>query len=175
LTQFALTVPQLIAAAPCLELMPLPDEEPATLDNEEFATRTIFPFFIRRRGVKLSHAAAAILYRALNDDVASLLPATLPPMLRLLAARRCHIGQPVAVPDGMGGTFGALRISAGARVVSESWRSDDILAARENLRGEFDQIRAIVEKLALLVRYYDTIEPAYSAAPPSTDFRVSAA
>ncbi len=175
LTQFAQTVPQLIAAEACLEPMPLPDEEPATLDNEEFATRTIFPFFIRRRGELLSYAAASIIYRALNDDIASLLPATLPPMLRLLAARRCHIGQPVAVPDGMGGSLGALRISAGARVVSESWRSDDILAAHENLRGEFDQIRAIVEKLALLVRYYDAIEPAYTAAPASTDYRVSAA
>jgi hypothetical protein len=175
LTQFAQTVPQLIAAEPCLELMPLPDEEPATLDNEEFATRSIFPFFVRRRGELLSHAQAAILYRALNDDVAGLLPATLPPMLRLLAARRCHIGQPVAVPDGQGGSLGALRISAGARVVSETWRADDILAARENLRTEFDQVRAIVEKLALLVRYYDEIEPAYTAAQAPTHYRVSAA
>ncbi|HXE29777.1 MAG TPA: hypothetical protein VN656_14755 [Stellaceae bacterium] len=175
LAQFAQTVPQIIAAEPCLELMPLPEEEPATLDNEEFATRTIFPFFIRRRGERLSHAEAAILYRALNDDVAALLPATLPPMLRLLAARRCHIGQPVAVPDGMGGTLGALRISAGARVVSETWRSDDILIAHENLRAEFDQIRAIVEKLALLVRYYDAIEPAYTAAQAPTTYHVSAA
>ena len=175
LAQFAQTVPQIIAAEPCLELMPLPEEEPATLDNEEFATRTIFPFFIRRRGERLSHAEAAILYRALNDDIAALLPATLPPMLRLLAARRCHIGQPVAVPDGMGGTLGALRISAGARVVSETWRSDDILIAHENLRAEFDQIRAIVEKLALLVRYYDAIEPAYTAAQAPTTYHVSAA
>ncbi len=174
LKQFAEVVPQLIAAEPCLEPMALPDDEPATLDNEEFATRTIFPFFVRRRGELLSHAQAAILYRALNDDVAPLLPATLPPMLRFLAARRCHIGQPVAVPDGMGGALGALRISAGARVVSESWNSD-MLVARENLRGEFDQIRAIIEKLALLVRYYDSIEPAYTAAKPSTTYRVSAA
>jgi hypothetical protein len=175
LTQFAQTVPQLIAAEPCLEPMPLPEEEPATLDNEEFAMRTIFPFFIRHRGERVSHAAASILYRALNDDVAPLLPATLPPMLRLLAARRCHIGQPVAVPDGSGGSLGALRISAGARVVSESWRSNDILAARENLRGEFDQVRAIVEKLALLVRYFDEIEPAYTTAQVPTNYRVSAA
>jgi hypothetical protein len=175
LTQFARTVPQLIAAEPCLELMPLSEEEPVTPDNEEFATRTIFPFFIRARGELLSHAQASILYRALNDDVVSLLPATLPPMLRLLATRRCHIGQPVSVPDGRGGSLGALRISAGARVVSESWRSDDILAARENLCGEFDQIRAIVEKLALLVRYYDAIEAAYTATQAPTPYHVSAA
>jgi hypothetical protein len=175
LAQFAETVPQLIAAEPCLELMPLPEDEPPVFDNEEFAARTIVPFFVRRRGERLAHAAAAILYRALNDDVAPLLPANLPPMLRLLAARRCHIGQPVAVPDGTGGSLGALRISAGARVVSESWRSDDVLAARENLCGEFDQIRAIVAKLALLVRYYDEIEPAYTAAQAPIPYHVSAA
>jgi hypothetical protein len=59
-------------------------------------------------------------------------------------------------------------------VVSETWRSHDMLATRENLRAEFDQIRAIVEKLALLVRYYEAIEPAYSAQAP-IDYRVSAA
>jgi hypothetical protein len=174
LAQFAQTVPQLIAAEPSLELMPLPEKERANLD-EEFAARTIFPFFARRCGERLSHAAAAILYRALNDDVAPILPATLPPMLRLLAARRCHIGQPVAVPDGAGGVLGALRISAGARLVSETWCRDDILAGRENLRGEFDQVRAIIEKLALLVRYYDTIEAAYAAAEAPAHYRVSAA
>jgi hypothetical protein len=175
LAQFAQTVPQIIAAEPCLEPMPLPEDEPATPGNEEFAARTIFPFFLRRRGERLSHAGASILYRALNDDVAPLLPTTLPPMLRLLAARRCHIGQPVAVPDSAGSLLGALRISAGARVVSENWRGDDILAARENLRIEFDQIRAIVEKLALLVRYYEAIEPAYSGAQDPINYRVSAA
>ena len=173
LAQFAKVVPQLIADEPCLESMPLPEEE-ALADDGEFAARTIFPFFVRRKSSPLTHGDAAVLYRALNDDVASLLPATLPPMLRLLAARRCHIGQPVAVPDGMGGSLGALRISAGARVVSESWCSD-ILVARENLRGEFDQVRAIIEKLALLVRYFDAVAPVYSASQPQTPYRVSAA
>jgi hypothetical protein len=175
LTQFAQIVPQLIAAEPCLEPIPLIEEEPGTFDNAEFSVRTIFPFFVRRRGERFSLTETTILYRALNDDVASLLPATLPPMLRFLASRRCHIGQPVAVADGMGGSLGALRISAGARVVSETWRDDDILAARENLRGEFDQVRAIVEKLALLVRYFEAIQPAYTADPTPSSYRVSAA
>ncbi|HVA13971.1 MAG TPA: hypothetical protein VNF99_12025 [Stellaceae bacterium] len=174
LAQFAEIVPQLIAAEPCLEPIALPTDVTETLDDEEFAARTIFPFFIRRKGALLSHAQAGALYRALNEDVVSLLPATLPPMLRLLAARRCHIGQPVAVPDGKGGSVGALRISAGARVVSESWR-DDMLAARENLHVEFDQVRAVIEKLALLARYFDTIEPAYAAGIIPTHYRVSAA
>lgn len=174
LTQFADVVPRIIAAQSCLESMTFPEGAGELLDDEEFAARTIFPFFVRRKGARLSHADTAILYRALNDDVASLLPATLPPMLRLLAARRCHIGQPVAIADGKGGSVGALRISAGARVVSESWRSD-ILAARENLRAEFDQVRAIVEKIALLVRYFDAIEPVYAAGAAQTPYQVSAA
>ena len=163
----------MIADEPCLQPLPLPSDE-IVADAEEFAARTIFPFFIRRKGTLLSHGDAGILYRALNDDVAALLPATLPPMLRLLTARRCHIGQPVAVPDGNGSSIGALRISAGARVVSETWRSD-MLAARENLRAEFDQVRAIIEKLALLVRYFDEIAPAYANGPIQTPYRVSAA
>lgn len=176
LTQFAEVVPRLLAAEPSIVPMPLPDEAADMFDAEEFAVRTIFPFFIRRKGALLSHIQASVLYRALNDDVASLLPATLPPMVRFLAARRCHIGQSVAVPDGKGSSLGALRISAGARVASEAW-SGDIVAAREHLHGEFDQVRAIVEKIALLVRYFDAIEPAYAAGQihVSSSYRVSAA
>lgn len=173
LARFAEVVPRLIADEPCLQPMALPLVE-ATAADEEFAVPTIFPFFVRRKGALLAHADAGIVYRALNDDVASLLPAALPPMLRLLAARRCHIGQPVAVPDGKGGSLGALRISAGARVVSESWRRD-ALVARENLRGEFDQVRAIIEKIALLVRYFDAIAPVYALGQVQTTYRVSAA
>jgi hypothetical protein len=174
LAQFAEVVPRLMTAEPSLAAMPLPDEGSDMFDAEEFGARTIFPFFVRRKGALLSHAQASILYRALNDDVAPLLPATLPPMLRFLAARRCHIGQSVAVPDGKGSSLGVLRISAGARVVSESWH-DDVIAAREHLHGEFDQVRAIVEKIALLVRYFDAIEPVYSAGQMQTSYRVSAA
>jgi len=174
LRQFAEVVPRLIAAERSCEALRL-GEEPATdASDEEFAVRTIFPFFVRGNGRLLSQAQAAIIYRALNDDVAGLLPSTLPPMLRLLAARRCHIGQPVAVADGPSRFVGALRISAGARVVSETW-DQDALVARENLRAEFDQVRAILEKIRLLARYFEAIEPVY--APPGTQSpqRVSAA
>jgi hypothetical protein len=159
-TRFADAITGLIDAEPCLKPMPLPREVAHTLDDEEFASPTIHPFFVRRRGALLSYAQTKILYCALNDDVSALLPVNPPPMMRLLAARECHIGQPVALPDGRGSSIGVLRISAGARVVSESWCSDR-LTARENLRGEFDQLRAIVEKIALVVRYFDAIETAY--------------
>jgi hypothetical protein len=154
--------------------MTLSSEVAETLDDEEFGSPTIHPFFVRRRGALLSYTQTSILYRALNDDVAPLLPVTLPSMMRLLAARECHIGQPVALPDGHGSSIGALRISASARMVSESWCAD-MLTARENLRGEFDRVRAIVEKIALLVRYFDAIEPAYAAGQVPAHYRANVA
>jgi hypothetical protein len=95
-------------------------------------------------------------------------------MQRLLAARRCHIGQPVSLPDGQGGFKGALRVSAGARFVSESW-NPELTRARGKLRGEFDQIRAIFGKIHLLARHFDDIEPAYSQARAAPPRQVSAA
>ena len=172
--QFAEVVPRLIAAEGSCEALLVNDAPPADAEDEELAHRTIFPFFVRRNGRLLSQAQAAVVYRALNDDVAPLLPATLPPMQRLLGARRCHIGQPVAVADGPSRTVGALRISAGARVVSETW-NEDALVARENLRAEFDQVRAILEKIRLLTRYFEDIEPVYNQPGAATPHRVSAA
>jgi len=173
LNQFAETVPRLISAEPCLEPLSFDAAPEGDGADEEMGVRTIFPFFVRRNGRALSQVEAAMLYRALNEDVAPLLPAQVPPMQRLLGARRCHIGQPVALPDGQGGVNGALRISAGARVVSETW-CEDLDAARENLRREFDQVRAIVGKLQLLVRHYDEIAQAAARSRPA-NLRVSAA
>ncbi len=173
LRQFAEIVPQFIAAESRVEALPL-DDPAGEGDDEEMAVRTIFPFIVKRNGRALSQAQAATLYHALNDDVSPLLPAKLPPMQRLLAARRCHIGQPVALPDGQGGMKGALRVSAGARVVSESW-CEDLDAARAKLRREFDQVRAIFEKIHLLVRHFDDIEPAYALSRAAAPYRVSAA
>ena len=172
--QFAELVPRLIAAETSLEPLALAEAGPDDIDDEEMAVPTIFPFVARRAGQLLSQAQATTLYRALNDDVAALLPAHLPPMQRLLARRRCHIGQPVAVADGRGGVAGALRISAGARIASENW-DDDILVARENLRGEFDQVRAILEKAGLLVRYFAEIEQFYRQPGPALPYQESAA
>jgi hypothetical protein len=174
LRQFAEVVPRLVGAESSCEALLLGNEAAADSDDEEFAERTIFPFFVRSKGRLMSQAETTTLYRALNDDVAALLPTTLPPMQRLLAARRCHIGQPVAVADGHNRVAGALRISAGARVVSETWR-DDALLARENLRGEFDQVRAILEKIRLLTRYFEAIEPVYEHPGAASPHRVSAA
>ncbi len=174
LRQFAEVVPRLIESEGIFELVPCPRGPHDDIDEEEMVAPTIFPFFVRYGARLMSQAEATVIYRALNDDVARVLPAALPPMQRFLAMRRCHIGQPVDLPNGRGGRAGALRISAGARVVSETWVRD-IVQSRENLYGEFDQVRAILEKIRLLVRHFDVIERTYR--PPSSEkpYQVSAA
>jgi hypothetical protein len=174
LAQFSEIVPRLLGAETYLEPMSFDRGIGDELGDDEMSVRTIFPFFVRRNGQALSYAQAVKLYRALNDDVSHFLPSSLPPMQRLLAARCCHIGQPVAVPDRRGGMAGALRISAGARVVSETW-CDDMKAARENLRCEFDQVRAILEKIRLLMRCFNDIEEVYDRPESPLSHQVSAA
>jgi hypothetical protein len=156
LARFAETVPGLIAGEASLELVPEYDH-PREEADEEMTARTIFPFLVRRAGRALGPADAAILYRALNRDVSALLSPRLSAEERRLAAQLCHIGQPVALTLPDGAAAAALRISAGARVVSECWSPAGDAASGAALEREFDQIRLILAKLALLLRHFEAI------------------
>ena len=162
LARFAEIVPGLIASEEMLEL--LPDYERSSGgEEEEMAVRTIFPFLVRRAGSALDTADCILLYRALNADVSALLPAGASARQRRLAAQLCHIGQPVALSLPTGAAA-ALRISAGARVVSESWSEAGEAASFAALEREFDQVSFILDKLALLLRHFDAIARAFAPA-----------
>jgi hypothetical protein len=147
LAAFAERVPALLAAA---GLEPLIDPMPADAADEEMAVRTIFPFRVRRGGTVLTPAECAVLYRGLNQDMAPLLGA------EPLARQLCHIGQPVALADGSA----ALRISAGARVVSETWSRRSEATSFVALEREFEQVRTILAKIALLLPHLDRLAAA---------------
>jgi hypothetical protein len=151
---FSSTVERLIAERPNLQLLPA-YEKAATddLDDEEMTARTIFPFFVRRHGKLLSFEACGQLYRALNCDVSHLLPRSATARQHQVAAQICHIGQPVGVIDRLGSLAGTLRISAGSRVVSETWHAANQVASLEKLEEEFAQIQTILDKIDLLVEY----------------------
>jgi hypothetical protein len=157
LARFAATVPALIAETGSLDLLADHDRT-AGGDDEEMATRTIFPFVVRRDRGPMSFTQCTTLYRALNADVSAQLPGASPEE-RTLAARLCHIGQPVMLGASVDDP-GALRISAGARVVSETWSIAGEEAAMANLAREFAEIRIVLAKLGLLVRHFDAIERA---------------
>jgi hypothetical protein len=152
LREFSRIVPQLIAEKPSLQSLPAFEEAGTDrLDDEELAEPTIFPFFISDRGKFLSVDACHTIYRALNRDVSSLLPASATSQQRKVAARLCHIGQPVGVPVSQSEIAGTLRISAGSRVVSETWSAAGESVSARKLAQEFDQVRTILDKIELLV------------------------
>jgi len=136
-----------------LELLPEdPHDASDAINDGEFTTRTILPFVLRRNGEAISREAAAKMYHALNRDVSSLLPSSATGLEKLVAAQLCHIGQPVAILSGKGEETAVLRISAGARILSDSWNADPKIA-RRNLDCECEQVRLIVEKIGLLLRH----------------------
>lgn len=121
---------------------------------------TIMPFLVLgpdRRPLDLEQARR--LYQWLNADVAACLPAGLGATERFLAALRCHIGQPAPVADGAGGIAGALRISAGARLVSGE-PSHDGIDGEARLAREIRDARACLEKLSLLLRHLPVLDRA---------------
>jgi hypothetical protein len=156
LRRFAATLPALLAADPVCRLLPEAAAPPPAAPGDEMQTRTIFPFLLERDGRPLAVEACGAIYRALNQDVAPLLPAAASAAERRLAAQLCHIGQPVALRHASGATVGALRISAGARYVSGSWRPEPA-AAEAALAAELDQVRTILAKIGLLVRHLDAV------------------
>ena len=168
---FASTVEQLIAARPNLE--PLPACEgaapqafgvgplaPDGLAGQEIEPRTIFPFFVRRQGKRLSVDDCTRIYRSLHCDMTNLLSQPASIAHQQMAMASCHIGQTVPVPDEMQGVVGTLRISASARVVSETWRTSGETESFKELNRRLDQVRLILDKIDLLVENLDALSPA---------------
>jgi hypothetical protein len=119
---------------------------PGEPDDEEMAARTIFPFVVRAGRRVSSSDAASFVYQRLNCDSSGLLPEWTKPCDKALASRLFQIGQPVKLPGG----GAALRISVGARMLSECW-SPDAAVAEANIRRELQRVAETLGKIALLV------------------------
>jgi hypothetical protein len=134
--------------------------EPPTgdgVDDAEMASATIFPFLLRRHGVWISPEQSAIVHRALNRDLSSLLPGGAASADRRLAAQLCHVGQPVAIGDASGRALGALRIAAGARLVSETWSGAGPVVSLQRLGAALSEVRTVLDKLELILRHFDRL------------------
>ena len=156
LSEFAAAVTRHVARCPEVALLPEPEPSSADaeLEPDEFAARTIFPFTVSHDGRALSFAQARRLHQALNMDGAAL------GLGRgdRIAATPCHIGQPVAIADGAGGTAGALRISADARLVSDSWAGAGDLVSTARLTERIDQVATVFDKLRFLLSHLDRLD-----------------
>ncbi len=129
---------------------------------------SIFTFSLRaphEPGSCLSPAEARNVYLWLNTDLSALLP-----QAGDLAARICHIGQPVPLPQPGGeGLQGALRVSAGARLISGE-PSHRGLRAQARLNREFSDLTLVFAKIDLILRHWSLLveanpAPRYRPAP----------
>jgi len=124
-----------------------------TYNNEEFGLRhirTIFPFFIRNDHDVLSVDQVKKLYTLLNSDISNQFEDTSLETFRL-AAQKCHIGQAVNVKYGNDFQSAVLRISLGARVISESWANRDISIYFRNIEAQMNQVTVIIKKIELIL------------------------
>ncbi|HEX7389160.1 MAG TPA: hypothetical protein VF286_03550 [Acidiphilium sp.] len=153
--RFAATVRDSIARHAMFVLLPVPDpsRESAGWDT----LRSVFGFAVRMPGDSarlLDPAAMRKLYHWLNADCSVLFEDEAE---RRLAARICHIGQPVALPDGAGGQVGWLRVSAGARLISGE-PSHRGLAASRRLDREMADLALVFDKIALLHAHWARLQ-----------------
>ena len=122
-------------------------------NGEEFGIRnirTIFPFFILKNNEVLSVDKVKKLYLLLNSDLSDKFKDSSLEIIRL-AAQKCHIGQAVNVMYGNDIQSAILRISLGARVISESWVNRDVSLYFRNIELQMSQITVIIKKIELIL------------------------
>lgn len=112
----------------------------------------------------LDPAEARAVYGWLNAD----LSAALPDEPVTIAARSCHIGQPVPLPqfDGVPGLMGVLRVSCGARLIAGE-PSHRGLRPAERLEREFADVRTVFSKIRMILDNWDRLV----AADPKPHYR----
>ncbi len=122
-------------------------------NNEKFGIRnirTIFPFFILKNKEVLPVDKVKKLYLLLNSDLSEQFKGSSLEIIRL-AAQKCHIGQAVNVKYGNDIQSAVLRISLGARVISESWINRDISIYFKNIEAQMNEITVIIKKIELIL------------------------
>jgi len=142
-------------------LEPLFEEETKinSYNSEEFGLRnirTIFPFFIFKNNEVLATDKVKKLYTLLNSDISNQFKESSIETSRL-AAQKCHIGQAVSVKYSNDFQSAVLRISLGARVISESWVNRDISMYFRNIELQMNQITVILKKIELILNNPDLL------------------
>lgn len=124
-----------------------------TYNSKEFGIRnirTIFPFFILKNNEVLSINNVKKLYTLLNSDLSDQFKDASLEIIRL-AAQKCHTGQAVNVKYSNEIESAILRISLGARVISESWVNRDISIYFRNIEAQMSQVTVIIKKIELIL------------------------
>lgn len=152
LAELAAGIDSMIALTPSLGAVVAPRQ--ASVDDEEFAHATIFPFTLLRQGKPVPIADSNAVYRALacdmNDDIDGSAAD------RQVAAQRCLVGQPVRIDPPGDVPHAVLRLCVGARLVTEAWSADRTKAQR-NLQHILDRIAHVLVKIELMLGRTDSL------------------
>ena len=143
-------------------LMPIYSDETKTksFSSKEFGIRnirTIFPFFIFKNNEVLTVDKVKKMYTLLNSDLSDQFEGSSLEIIRL-AAQKCHIGQAVNVKYTTEIESAILRISLGARVISESWVSRDISLFFRNIELQMSQITITIKKIELILNNSELLD-----------------
>jgi hypothetical protein len=168
LATFAATVARKIAENPALTLLPRPPIHRAPDDEPWERLRTILTFSLRSPldpSRNLTPAEARAVYLWLNADLSGIIPGA-----PEIAARICHIGQPVSLPQGgPEAAQGVLRVSAGARLISGE-PSHDSLPEAVRIERELADIETVFDKIGLILAHFNRLwaaNPAPAYRPPA--------
>jgi hypothetical protein len=162
---FAAVVRKAVAAQPALMLLDAPPIARIATDEEWERLPSIFTFSLQAPHDPtrcLTPAEARNVYMWLNTDLSTLLPQD-----AAIAARICHIGQPVPLTQPRGeGQMGALRVSAGARLISGE-PSHRPLGPKARLAREFTDLALVFDKISLILRHWNHL----ASANPTPTYR----
>jgi hypothetical protein len=114
--------------------------------------RTIFPFFVFSGGKVLSHEDVGRVYKLLNQNLSDVFDSEKEDT-GLLGDQACHIGQPVKAVYKDGTPTGVVRISLGSRVISESWKDQDVSLFFQKIEEQMNQVDVIIRKIKLILEH----------------------
>ena len=149
LREFRAGIENLISLSPQLRLIGR-ETSAADTGDDEFCEPTIFPFTVQGKFRSLSSHECRALYGALAQDLGDVIGRSASD--RDLAARRCLVGQPVRIERSDAPPTAVLRLSAGARLVTETWAPNADVAER-NLQAELDCAAEVVAKIELMLAH----------------------
>lgn len=162
---FGNAVRQAVAATPGLAMLPAPALYRGEYEADWERLPSVFTFSLRAPHAParcLTPAEARQVYVWLNTDLSPWFPDQAG-----IAGRICHIGQPVPLPQPEGeGQMGALRVSAGARLISGE-PSHLALPMAARLAREFADVGVVFAKIGLILGAWEIV----SAANPSPAYR----
>jgi hypothetical protein len=153
LATFGKGVERIIASSRSLHLLP-PQPRPVdgSIDDEELTQPTIFPFVIRHDGRVFSLDDCRKIHRALSWNARDVVAAGEGGCDQEIAAKVCLVGQPVALGQCERHPGAALRICAGARLVTEAWSPDEV-TAHANVQRELSRVATVVSKIEWLLAH----------------------